>query len=58
MSWSTVLAPFPPHGQALSVFDGTNPNGTWSLYVFDDSAPGADMDGGKFAGGWSIKIVT
>jgi len=53
-----VLAPFPPHGQALSVFDGTNPNGTWSLYVFDDSAPGADMDGGKFAGGWSIKIVT
>src|SRR5262249_55070841 len=34
--------------------NGTNPNGTWSLYVFDDA--GGDM--GSFAGGWEIDIIT
>ncbi|MGA8219653.1 MAG: hypothetical protein WB771_13910 [Solirubrobacterales bacterium] len=39
--------PFPPPapqgkpGNALSVFDGTNPVGTWGLYVVDDSPPGS-----------------
>jgi hypothetical protein len=35
------------------VFAGTNPNGTWSLYVADDRIPGT----GTIAGGWSIDFV-
>lgn len=34
-------APAPAGTSVLSVFDGTNPNGTWSLYVVDDA--GQDM---------------
>jgi len=30
-------APGPLGGSALSVFDATNPNGTWSLWVMDDA---------------------
>ncbi|MEX2238223.1 MAG: hypothetical protein WEB00_11880 [Dehalococcoidia bacterium] len=30
-------APPPPYFTDLSVFDGTNPNGTWKLYVYDDT---------------------
>ncbi len=45
-------APTPSGAVALSTFDGANPNGTWSLYVFDD----ASSDTGNFAGGWSITI--
>lgn len=47
-------APTPTGGAALSIFDGTNPNGAWKLYVFDDS--GGDI--GSFAGGWSLEITT
>jgi subtilisin-like proprotein convertase family protein len=41
-------------GSALSVFDGTDPNGTWKLYVVDDAAD----DVGSIAGGWSLHITT
>jgi subtilisin-like proprotein convertase family protein len=41
-------------GSALSVFDGTDPNGTWKLYVVDDAAD----DTGAIAGGWSLHITT
>jgi subtilisin-like proprotein convertase family protein len=37
-----------------SVFNTTNPNGTWSLYVVDDLGG----DEGFIAGGWSIRITT
>ena len=49
-------APGPPYAatSALSNFNGTNPNGTWSLYVFDDV--GGDV--GSFAGGWSLTLTT
>ncbi len=36
----------------LSAFDSTNPNGTWQLFVFDDSS----NETGALAGGWSLTI--
>jgi len=37
-----------------SVFGGSNPNGTWSLYTVDDA--GSDI--GSIAGGWTLTIRT
>jgi large repetitive protein len=45
-------APTSPYGTSLSVFDGTEPNGIWQLYVLDD----CDSDRGKIRGGWSLRI--
>jgi large repetitive protein len=42
-----------PYGSSFTPLLGTNPNGTWSLYVIDDVA-GND---GQFAGGWSLTIT-
>lgn len=47
-------APAPSSATALSVFNGTDPNGTWSLFVVDDAAG----DTGSIAGGWSISVTT
>lgn len=47
-------APGAPYGTALSVFNGTNPNGTWTLYVRDDFSGAA----GSIAGGWSVSLTT
>jgi len=46
-------APAGPYSTLLSSFNGTNPNGTWSLYVDDDTA----VDGGTIANGWSLTIT-
>ena len=47
-------APAGPYGTSLSAFDSANPNGTYSLYVFDDTA----NDAGRLAGGFSLNIKT
>jgi subtilisin-like proprotein convertase family protein len=47
-------APARPYGTLLSIFDGTNPNGDWRLFVFDDEG----QDIGRIANGWSLEIAT
>ncbi|HET9496344.1 MAG TPA: S-layer homology domain-containing protein [Chloroflexia bacterium] len=47
-------APQPPYGSELSVFNGTDPNGIWSLYVVDDFGA---FDG-EIEGGWCLNITT
>ena len=46
-------APVPSGSSLLSFFNGTSPNGTWSLYVFDDL--GGDI--GSIDGGWDLTIT-
>ncbi|MGH2595465.1 MAG: IPT/TIG domain-containing protein [Actinomycetota bacterium] len=41
-------------GNALSVFDGASPNGTWRLFVFDDNN---NATHGSISGGWSLDIT-
>ncbi|HEX8371118.1 MAG TPA: FG-GAP-like repeat-containing protein [Pyrinomonadaceae bacterium] len=41
-----------PTVNTLSGFVGSQPNGTWKLYVVDDTGANA----GNFAGGWSITL--
>jgi len=47
-------APEGPYVASLSVFGGFDPNGTWKLYVTDDT-PG---DLGSIAGGWILSVTT
>jgi hypothetical protein len=48
-------APSASANAALSVFDGSNPNGTWRLFIQDDA--GAATYGG-IKDGWSLEITT
>jgi PKD repeat protein len=47
-------APAEPYGSTLAVFIGTDPYGTWSLYIQDDILSNG---GGSVAGGWCVNIV-
>jgi uncharacterized repeat protein (TIGR01451 family) len=47
-------APFGPYTNSLTDLLGTDPNGTWSLYMADDT-PGDD---GTLTGGWHLTLVT
>jgi uncharacterized repeat protein (TIGR01451 family) len=46
-------APAGPYSTVLGSVNGTDPNGTWSLYVFDNS-PG---DAGIISSGWSLSLT-
>ena len=55
-------APTPSTANKLSVFNGTNPNGTWKLFALDDEAHLVEvgqprLDVGELAGGWSLEIT-
>jgi subtilisin-like proprotein convertase family protein len=41
-------------GTALAIFDGSDANGTWQLFVADNDF----ADSGTIAGGWSLRIST
>jgi len=45
-------APAGPYGTTLSVFNGTNPTGTWSLYIMDDRGGNT----GTLSGGWNLSF--
>jgi uncharacterized repeat protein (TIGR01451 family) len=47
-------APSSPYATNLAVFNGVNPNGTWSLYVRDDR----NNDVGNIGQGWTLAIAT
>lgn len=55
-----AVAPFPapapagPYGTTLAGFNGSAPNGAWSLYVMDDAA----LNNGVISNGWMLKLVT
>jgi uncharacterized repeat protein (TIGR01451 family) len=57
---STQLGGFPanapagPYPTTLSALNGVNANGSWSLYVFDDSAG----DAGAISNGWSLALTS
>jgi uncharacterized repeat protein (TIGR01451 family) len=46
-------APSAPYAATLGALNGVDPNGTWTLFVFDNS-PG---DSGNIAGGWSLNLA-
>lgn len=47
-------APPKPFGTTMSIFHGTNPNGTWKLFVLDEFTSGS----GSINSGWTINIAT
>lgn len=49
-----VPAPPVPYPTNLSVMNGSNPNGTWSLFVIDDTW----LDTGVVSNGWVLKLIT
>jgi subtilisin-like proprotein convertase family protein len=46
--------PYSLYQYALSAMDGSDPNGSWSLYVFDDTVG----DAGVIASGWTLDLTT
>ena len=46
--------PPPPYYTNLSAMNGSNPNGTWSLFIQDDS----QSDSGVISNGWVLTLTT
>lgn len=46
-------APAAPYTTNLAAFNGSNPNGTWSLYVLDDTA----VNSGMISNGWVLNLT-
>jgi len=60
-NYTDVSNTFPPpapntYSNVLSAFDGSNPNGAWELFVYDDTFSNANP--GAIASGWRIDITT
>jgi uncharacterized repeat protein (TIGR01451 family) len=63
-SYASAAPPFPlpapaptptsPYNTSLTLFDGINPNNTWSLFVYDDTA----FNSGIISNGWLLNLVT
>jgi hypothetical protein len=51
----TAPAPPKPYGSTLSVFNTTQPNGTWRLFIEDDVV---GVGAHTIGGGWSLDIDT
>jgi uncharacterized delta-60 repeat protein/uncharacterized repeat protein (TIGR01451 family) len=47
-----VPAPPGPYNTNLTSFNGSNPNGAWSLFVYDDS----QLNSGIISNGWSLSL--
>lgn len=45
-------APSGPYSSDLSIFNGVDPNGAWSLFILDDEGG----DSGILEGGWSLRF--
>lgn len=56
MPVATFPTPAPPEPYAtnLAAFNGSNPNGPWSLYIIDDTP----LDAGSISNGWALTVST
>lgn len=50
-------APPSPYGSQLAAFAGVDPNGTWKLYVHDDTPPLSEPADAGSIGSWSIELT-
>lgn len=49
-----ISAPPPPYGSSLAALNGSNPNGTWELFVQDD----APLNSGVISNGYWLTLTT
>ncbi len=60
-SQTELITPAPPspYGTSLGTFNGTDPNGTWRLFVIDDATHAqGNTNVGRIIGGWGLDIKT